>query len=71
MMDEQRRFLEIEARYSERLNALLICMRDGHTDGGPVIAARDVPMMVEEKAVMVRVEAIGCKRCNLVHWIKR
>lgn len=68
MSDEARRLLENEARYDEKVMALLTCLREGHTGHGPPLVGKNVPRMVNNKAVLAYVEAVGCERCHLVHW---
>jgi hypothetical protein len=51
--------------------ALSECAEKGHTESGPCIASKVCPMMIDGKPRMVHIEAVGCLRCGLVHWVAR
>lgn len=69
MSDEQRRRLEREARYDERLAALLECLRSGHVPlaveglSPNVVTLQPHPRAANNEALVFR----GCSRCGLAY----
>ena len=66
MSDEERRILEREARYSERLTAFLACMRDGHVD----MLHHQCSIVGFNLNDVERINVWPCARCGIAYWTK-
>jgi hypothetical protein len=64
-LDEERRAIEREARYSQNLTNFLTCMRDGHD---PIPGTRN---LLPEIAPGRLREKLHCARCRLGYWDDR